>query len=192
MHNQPQGHQLAELLQQSLQNNRQAMLTVTSNSMAPLIRRGDEVLIVAIERPSAGDIITFTTKSGLLTHRFWGFLQKEEGDFLLTRGDKPLLFDSPTPATNILGLVVKRQRHGRWLHLKQGRGRWLNQHLARLAAFDNRIILGGVISPVQIQVRAGKHPAWWRQGIHWALYTWARVVTAVVSHTSGSNFSPML
>lgn len=187
MHNQPSGNQLAQLIQESLRNGRQATLAVTSNSMAPLIRRGDDVLIVSVERPSPGDIITFTTETGLLTHRFWGILQKEEGAFMLTRGDKPLFFDPLTPATNLLGLIVGRQRHGRWLNLQEGRGQWLNHHLKRLAALDNRILLGRDSFPLRAEPIGSTKPTWWQQAMHWALYSWARVVTAVVNQISASN-----
>jgi hypothetical protein len=37
-----------------------------------------------------------------------------------------------------------------------------------------------VITRDEIVVSTHFRPAWWRQGIHWVLHLWARVVTAVV------------
>ncbi|MCL4267410.1 MAG: hypothetical protein KJ069_29805 [Anaerolineae bacterium] len=175
--NQPDPQELTALLQKSLQDGRQATLTVTSNSMSPLIRRGDQVMIAALTRPLLpGDIITFRTESGLLTHRFWGYVPDEEPPLLITRGDKPMVFDPPTPAANVVGQVIMRQRHGRWLHLGQGNGLWLNRHLCRLAASDNWGLMGGTPP----QTAAGFRRTWWWMGVHWVLQTWARLVTAVL------------
>ncbi|HRQ39032.1 MAG TPA: hypothetical protein PLD25_14075 [Chloroflexota bacterium] len=177
MMNQPESSQLRALLQENLQAGGQAMLSVTSNSMSPLIRRGDQVMIVALTRPLLpGDIITFQTDAGLWTHRFWGYVPGTDPPLLLTRGDKPVVFDPPLPAANVLGLVIMRQHHGRWLHLHQGRGLWLNRHLTRLAAWDNRVLTGSAPP----QVAFGSQPPRWRQGIHWIFHVWGRLATAVI------------
>lgn len=176
MMNQPESSQVSALLQETLQEGGQAMLTVTSNSMSPLIRRGDQVILVALTRPlQPGDIITFQTDAGLWTHRFWGYVPEANPPLLLTRGDKPEVFDPPTPAAHMLGLVIQRQRHGRWLHLYHGRGYWLNRHLVWLAAWENRVLTGKTAPKLTV----GSPPARWRQGIHWVLHWWGRLVTAV-------------
>ncbi len=179
----PETDQLATLLQAGLQDGRQATLTVTSNSMSPLIRRGDQVWIVAASRPlQPGDIITFRSADGLLTHRFGGYVPGVGPLLMITRGDKPVLFDAPTQAANLVGQVIGRQRHGRWLHLLHGRGLWLNRHLAHLAVVDNRVLAGGRPLPQM----AGLRPARWRQGVHWLLQLWATTVTAVVTWSAGN------
>lgn len=178
MRNLPETEEMVALLKQSVQNGRKATVIVTSNSMAPLIRRGDRVKIVAVTRPlRPGDIITVSTPSGLLTHRFWAYVPGAEPPLLMMRGDKPLVFDPPTPAANVLGQVLMRQRHGRWLHLYQGRGLWLNRLLSKLAAVDNRVLAGRT----PLHHAAASQPAWWRQGIHWVLQYGAWGVTAVIS-----------
>lgn len=180
----PDSSHLTALLRDSLQNGRQPYLTVTSNSMAPLIRAGDRIIITAAgANLQPGDILTFETSSGLLTHRFWGFLPgngREQPQFI-TRGDKPLWFDPPLEPAHLVGRVCARQRGERLLDLEKGRGRWLNHHLAWLAAFENRGIInrallnGGVIvHPQKRDIHVGKRL------IHWALYSWAVGVTAVV------------
>lgn len=133
-------------------------------------------MLMALTRPlQPGDIITFQTDAGLLTHRFWGYVTDVTPLLLLTRGDKPVVFDPPTPAAHVLGLVVQWQRHGRWLHLYHGRGYGLNRHLVWLAAWDNRVLTGRTGPNLAVD----SPPAWWRQGIHWALHWWGRLVTAV-------------
>lgn len=175
--NRSENNQVSALLQETLQEGGQAILTVTSNSMSPLIRRGDEVMLMALARPlQPGDIITFQTDAGLLTHRFWGYVPEADPPLLLTRGDKPVVFDPPTPTAHVLGSVIQRQRHGRWLPLGQGRGYWLNRHLVWLAAWDNRVLTGKTASKLTVS----SPPAWWRQGIHWALHWWGWLVTAVL------------
>ena len=179
--NEPESEPVISLVQRTLQDGRQITLTVSSNSMSPLIRRGDQVIVVALARPlQPGDIITTQTDAGLLTHRFCGYVAGEEPPLLITRGDKPIIFDPPAAAANVLGQVIMVQRHGRWLHLYQGRGRWLNRHLSWLAALDNRILANG--RPWQM---TNHHPTrWqrrWRQGIHWFLHGWGRLVTAVIT-----------
>jgi signal peptidase I len=180
----PDTDHLAALLRDSLQNGRQPQLTVTSNSMAPLIRAGDLIVIAAAgANLQPGDIITFENSSGLLTHRFWGFLSGNDHDrpLLITRGDKPLWFDPPLEPANVVGRICARQRGKQMLNLETGRGKWLNHHLAWLAAFENRgiiskVLLNGdaMVQPQKTDIPLGKRL------VHWALYSWAVAVTAVI------------
>ncbi|MCA9990591.1 MAG: S26 family signal peptidase, partial [Anaerolineales bacterium] len=65
---------VAELLQESLQRGQTPFVTITSNSMAPLLRRGDQIGLEALPagqlRP--GDIILLRAPGELVCHRYWG------------------------------------------------------------------------------------------------------------------------
>ncbi len=170
----PDPRQLTALLRESLQNGRPTRITVTSNSMSPLLQAGDEIIIIttATEQLQPGDIITMATHTGLLTHRFWGLSAAGGQTWLITRGDKPLWFDLPTPTADLLGRVIARQRDGRLLDLEAGGGRWLDSHLARLAAIENRIIASA---------NPSEKVALWKRGIHRMIYTWTKGLTAVTN-----------
>lgn len=174
--NQTDVKQTADLLRQGLQNGRYATLTVTSNSMAPLIQKGDEVCIVATaaSRLQPGDIITMETPSGLLTHRFWRLAAGGSEQRLYTRGSKPVAFDPPYAATTLVGRVFARQRHGKQLNLDSGWGGWLNRRLRQWNAWENRLIVG---APAASMKRS-----FWRRVVKQSLYVWAVVLTAVINH----------
>jgi signal peptidase I len=115
-------------------------LTVTTKSMWPLLRPGDQIRLkpITIRQLQPGDIITFVAGDYLQTHRYWGTIATPEGEKLLTRGDRPLLFDAPTPIANLLGKVVARHRPTHALSLTTGWGGRLNQLLALVARIEYR------------------------------------------------------
>ena len=126
---------LAALLRDSLSKGQQPRLTINSNSMTPLLRQGDEIIIesVTLEQLEPGDILTLTTDSYLLTHRYWGQEQQEGNTYLITRGDQPLVFDPLWPTAALMGRVLARQRQRKVLALDAGWGKWLNGRLTILA-----------------------------------------------------------
>lgn len=129
---------LAALLRDALRQGKEPMLTVTSDSMAPLIRRGDQIRLAAAAPTDLqpGDIIVIGGRHELLTHRYWGRLGDGPDAPLLTRGDRPRDYDPPAPVDQLVGRVVARRRAQRVLPLCSGAGEWLNGRLARLAALD--------------------------------------------------------
>ena len=132
---------LADILRASMAQGQNPGITLTSNSMYPLLKTGDRISIEAI-LPSDlrhGDIITLiddSDRSQLLTHRFWGKQLNGSKLLLLTRGDRPLKFDTPFPADNLVGRVIDRQRNQHQLNLQTGSGGWLNRWLARTTAVE--------------------------------------------------------
>lgn len=132
--------QLADLLRQSLAQGQHPLLTITSNSMLPLLRRGDQVRLeaVTLAQLQPGDIITTVQPTYLLTHRFWGGNTDTGSLRLYTRGDRSWQFDPPADSANLLGRVQGRCRGVRCLSLQTGRGQQLNRQLTRLAAWEWR------------------------------------------------------
>lgn len=137
----PDARMLAELLRESMARGDQPALTLTSDSMAPLLRTGDQIRIApaAVDGLQPGDIVTFIDDSDavqLMTHRFWGSVRQADQTLIVTRGDRPLWFDRPFMAGRLVGRAVARLRHGRELRLDTGSGGWLNRRLAGLAGRD--------------------------------------------------------
>jgi hypothetical protein len=130
---------LAALLRESIEKGQQPQLTINSNSMAPLLESGDQIILasVTLEQIQPGDLLTLTTESYLLTHRYWGRRQHADVVRIYTRGDHMLLFDSPWSVDCLIGRVVARRRRGKLLSLQQGWGQWLNHMLARLATAES-------------------------------------------------------
>ena len=126
---------LAPLLRESLQKGQHPQLIITSNSMTPLLQRGDKIILefVTIEQLQPGDILTLTTESHLQTHRYWGMEERAGTSYLLTCGDRPLSFDPLWPIGSLIGRVIARQRKGKRMSLHEGVGKWLNNQLSKLA-----------------------------------------------------------
>lgn len=135
---------LVGLLKEGMAKGTIPFLTVTSNSMSPLLRKGDQVGLrpVGTSELRAGDVLVLQERDGFMTHRFWGTIQEKGQTMLLTRGDRVLHFDRPWAAQQLLGRVVVRRRSQKLLWLDRGRGRRLNGWLARLARWENRIFSG--------------------------------------------------
>lgn len=168
---------LADLLRDSLQQGEMPRLTVSSNSMAPLLRRDDQVTLEAatIGTLRPGDIITVASVSQVMTHRFWGMTDVSGQLCLLTRGDRTLAFDEPWRAEALIGRVNGRLRHNRQINLGSGPGLWLNRRLYRLA---------------QLEVSWwGESPrrSWLRRGLRGLLYAWALLLTAAINAFFGER-----
>jgi signal peptidase I len=125
-----------ELLIQSLQEGARPFLTVTSNSMTPLIRQGDEIQLVLTNQQDleVGDIIVVGDADGFLAHRYWSTFFSDGAGYLVLRGDRIKDFDSPYPANQLIGRVVARRRNKHTLDLSHGIGRQLNLLLKNMAA----------------------------------------------------------
>lgn len=154
---------LADMLRSSIQQGQLPTLAVTSNSMMPLLMRGDEVTLTALpsEAPLPGDVITFLSGQSLVTHRFWRTDLRDGRTYWLTRGDRPLQFDPPFLPEQAIGRVDARHRNGRTLFLSSGAGAKLNRHLAALAQWEQRC-----------------HP---NRLLHRLLLAWAFVVSSIAS-----------
>ncbi|MFQ5398493.1 MAG: hypothetical protein ACE5E7_02735 [Anaerolineae bacterium] len=173
---------LAEMLREGLQSGRLPRLTVTSNSMAPLLRVGDQITLEPVSTVDLkpGDIITLALEEELLTHRFWGTAVINGREQLITSGDRPLVPDTPSAAAQLLGRVTAR-RCRRTLLLNQGIGAWLNCHLAWLSKVERRLWLGKDALTVMPATAAGPLPSSLpRKLVRWAILVWALLVTASV------------
>jgi len=86
------------------------MLTVTSQSMWPVLKRGDLILIKAIEPEDikVGQVIAFRHEEGMSVHR----VVRADGWTVTTKGDANTKEDSPIPVHAVVGRVPTI---GNWL-----------------------------------------------------------------------------
>lgn len=171
---------LIDMLRQSLAQGQIPFLTISSNSMTPLLKTGDQVGLapVTIDQLSRGDIVTLLQDDHLLTHRFWGVAQ---GQRPFTRGDRPLTPDKPGSAGQILGRVIVRRRHQRELALQNGIGRRLNQHLARLIRLEAALLTGHAPGPTAPTMPLQKQRTLWVRLVRRAFFVWASLVEKIVT-----------
>jgi hypothetical protein len=184
---------LADLLSQAMREGQLPFLTVVSNSMSPLIRRGDQIQIApaAAERLQPGDIIVYKGPANLITHRYWGLLSENGQTRLITRGDRPQHFDKPFDAISLVGRVIGRRRKKQFLDFARGKGKWLNKHLANLARLEIRFFSKPPeITPgSQSQLHSPKSGGRLSNSqnnllvrlIRRFLYSWAIILTIIVS-----------
>ncbi|PID85560.1 MAG: hypothetical protein CSB13_07280 [Chloroflexi bacterium] len=166
---------LRPMLQDSLAKGQKPRLTVTSNSMAPLFRAGDQVILEAAtpNQLHPGDIVTISDNTGLLTHRIWTI----EADGFLTRGDHLLVFDALSPPEAVLGRVVGCATQKRILSLQTGSGKWLNRHLAALARKEYRWLSHAKGTPTENEQVPFTAKA---KIIHRFVFAWAVAVTFII------------
>lgn len=134
---------LASMLRERLERGETASIKVTSDSMAPLLLPDDVIGVAPIvaQALQPGMIITLAhaaDRRQFLTHRFVAWAADGSEDYLLCRGDRNAWFDAPQPVEALVGQVIWRRRGGTVLDLREGRGRWLDEHLARWAAREQR------------------------------------------------------
>lgn len=148
-----------ELLLQSLESGSRPFLTVTSNSMAPLIRQGDQIQVTFtdLQALKVGDIIVVHDSEGYLAHRYWSSSSTDGTDYLLLRGDRLKQFDPPHLASNLIGRVNARRRNGHTLELGQGIGRRLNLLLQKISML-------AVPPPEHLSIMSNPEKTWATQG----------------------------
>ena len=134
------GADVTTLLREGLVAGYMPFLSVSSGSMAPLLRVGDEIGVqpVALHQLRVGDVVVVSDGSQLLTHRFCGREASRVSAAFVTRGDRTLAHDRPWREEELLGRVVVRRRKEHLLWLDYGPGRWLNGRLAGLAQREER------------------------------------------------------
>ncbi len=173
---------VTELLETALAQGRPAWLTVSSNSMRPLLCRGDQIALAAcrVEEVQPGDIVVVRRDEDLLAHRCRARWTARDGEqYLLTRGDRAVVADPEWPASALLGRVVARRRTGRTLDLTHGAGRRLHRHLAWLARVDEVLFLGTLLPTSSLRPQRG---IGFIQSLGRAtLHHWGALVDAVVT-----------
>jgi signal peptidase len=110
------GRVALELWRQSQQ--RGLVQVVGGNSMAPLIRAGDLVLVErSLDDIRPGAVVVFQSGDELITHRVISVGDSESGVWFITKGDNALWPDPPVPAAEIIGRVLSVKRGERQMSL---------------------------------------------------------------------------
>lgn len=129
---------VASLIKEAAELGQSPSLTVISNSMFPLLKKGDCVVLTAIkfETLKKGDIITLWNGDALLTHRI---VSIGNGN-IQTRGDQNLSNDPKLPGQIILGKVVKIKPHhkNKFVDLTTGRGLTVNRLIEKLSCLRRK------------------------------------------------------
>lgn len=132
---------ISDMLKLGIRDGSRPNLTVSSNSMAPLLQRGDKVMLHSFspDHLNSGQIITFAFKQyphDIITHRFAGFVDYQGEVKIATWADRTLMFDNLLDVDDIIGRVVCRERGGKKLYFENGRGAWLSTKLYNLACWE--------------------------------------------------------
>lgn len=100
--------------------NANLMVTVTGNSMFPVICDGDMVNIMPSELYSVGDIVVYKNKT-IIIHRIVEAHSNSNGTrFYFSKGDNNLTRDPPLIERCILGKVTKVFREDKTLEINNG------------------------------------------------------------------------
>jgi signal peptidase I len=174
--------EMVTILRKSLEDGREPHLTITSNSMAPLLRTGDQIILAKASLTDLypGEIITIEKDTHLLTHRYWGCHHSK----IISRGDRPLRYDPPSAKNSILGRVIIRKRNDKYLYFTTGLGFWLNKHLTWLAHLENLLYIQSAIETSEC------NNVNWAPYIHKLLYLWGSVLAHAVEIIAGKNYQP--
>lgn len=133
---------VADLLRDGLAAGHMPYLTVSSQSMTPLLRVGDQIGVqqVTLDQLNVGDVVVVRRGSLLLTHRFAGVHRGDGGKQFVTRGDRVCGDDPLWQESDLFGRAVARRRGAQQLWLDFGRGRWLNRSLAKVAHLEQQLL----------------------------------------------------
>jgi hypothetical protein len=116
---------VAELVREQAARGVPFRFHVTSGSMAPLIRAGDEVLVRAAPAGlRRGDVVLVEAGGAFVVHRLRAILPDGR---LVTHGDRNLTPDTPWAPQALVGQVVAVVRGGREHDLTAGRAGWLRR-----------------------------------------------------------------
>lgn len=133
----PDPAEIVATIRASLERGEAVKIKITSDSMLPLIKKGDFISIVnkSVDSVEVGAIITFVRDGVLFTHRV---IQKDlDNGIVLTKGDHLKDCDPPTTPQNIIGIVVSRNRENDFLDFLSGHGYHLSRILFRLSQVEN-------------------------------------------------------
>ncbi|GEM_PF-2904854 len=132
-------HLLGEMWEELLTKYGTCWGTVISNSMHPMIRLGDQVLVERVRPGTArfGDIVVFRRNGMLIVHRMLG-KRASGGKFcFLEKGDASLQA-GVVPSEDIIGRVIVIRNSHQAIQTAHGSGRLLQLTLACISYFSLR------------------------------------------------------
>ncbi|GMQ78113.1 MAG: hypothetical protein BMS9Abin02_0611 [Anaerolineae bacterium] len=129
---------LSKIVAQALKQGQRPFVTVSSNSMVPLLKVGDDIQLApaSVQDLLPGEIVVLETRDGLLAHRFQGFDSSQEMPILVTKGDRLEKLDPPIFSDKLIGRVIARRRGRRTIYLDRGFTKFINHLLYLLSRRD--------------------------------------------------------
>lgn len=127
---------LEQLSDELLARGRRVWRRVASDSMAPLLREGDHILVerCAATQVRWGDVIVFRSVAGPMVHRVVG-VRRGASPYLIEKGDANP-FAGTVEAGLVVGRVCQRVRDGGSVDLLHGRGRLIQIALTGLSLVE--------------------------------------------------------
>lgn len=134
---------LEELCDELLARGGRVWRRVASDSMAPLLRAGDRILVepCTAEWVRWSDVIVFRSAAGPMVHRVLG-VRRGSTPQLIEKGDANPFGGSIAPDA-VIGRVCRRDREGRSVDLRRGRGRLIQMAMAALSLAELSVLLAG-------------------------------------------------
>lgn len=135
-------------------------LHVSGNSMAPLVERGDVVLVrpVNLEDLHRGDLLLVEQGGAFLIHR----LVAADAHGVRTKGDNASQADLPMTPQDVLGRVVAVEKGGRRIELDGGRWPVVSRLLGLLGWCEVKLFAAGRIIKRRL---VGAQSQRWSQGL---------------------------
>ena len=130
-----------ELVREDLAQGDLTRLRVAGHSMAPLVERGDLVLVqrANLEDLHRGDLLLVEQGGDFLVHR----LVAANAHRLYTKGDNASCADLPLPPQDVLGRVVAVEQGGRMIELDRGQWPLVNRLLGLLGWGEVQLFAAG-------------------------------------------------
>jgi signal peptidase I len=130
--NSPPNHIFQATLELWGQAGTEHLIPITGDSMLPLIREGDQVLVThGGTNLQQGDVVVFRQGGKTVVHRVLRVKSGQTGSTYITKGDNVWRVDAPVKASEIIGRVLVIKRGNRSVSLDTPHWR----KLGRLTAF---------------------------------------------------------
>lgn len=130
-------------------------IPIAGNSMLPLLREGDRVLVAHdCTRIQRGDVIVFWQTNQLIIHRVIQIQRTSDTICFLTKGDNGLSFDPPVREDQVIGKVLAARRDNREISIDTRMWRWLGYGIA----YVTWLIRGLLVMGQRIKRRFIGHP----------------------------------
>jgi len=122
------------IIEENLRKTGFARFRVISNSMLPIIHKGDWIEVGMVKEyisPKVGDIILYRRPNDFVLHR----VVKIGGDLIWTKGDRNRTIDHPIKHSDVIAVLTKIQKSGFWLDLKNPIFHSINRSIGKISSF---------------------------------------------------------
>ena len=130
---------IADMIKSELHDGDKISFIVASNSMHPIIGKGDTVVteIIPGNRVKRGDILTIKMNDHFLVHRAIIHIN----DVWLTKGDNNTLPDPTVPMDHFIGRVITVQKTNKSINLESSKWQYINPVIAKIGELESRAFL---------------------------------------------------